>query len=89
MSEDEEKIPRNLNFWTKVCSILPDRTLVSSYKFLKRELDTKNKGGEWTEDETNQLIELVEKVGRKWSLIAKEMHRSAENVRDKYRLIGE
>jgi hypothetical protein len=45
MSEDDEKIPRNLNFWTKVCSVLPNRTLMSSYKFLKRELNSKNKGG--------------------------------------------
>lgn len=48
--EDDEKIPRNLNFWTKVCSVLTDRSVMSSYKFLKRELSTKNKGGEWTED---------------------------------------
>lgn len=89
MSEDDEKIPRNLHFWTKVCSVLPDRTLSSSYKLLKRQLSTKNKGGDWTEDEVIQLEELVKKYGRKWSMIAKEMHRTAENIRDKYRMIGE
>lgn len=57
--EDDEKIPRNLHFWTKVCSVLPNRTLVSSYKFLKRELNTKNKRGEWNQEEVDQLLELV------------------------------
>ena len=48
LSEEEDKIPRNLQLWTKVCSVLPDRTLLSSFKFLKRLLCVKNNSGPWT-----------------------------------------
>lgn len=89
MSEDEEKIPHNLRFWTKVCSALENRTLMSSYKYLKRELHQHNRRGEWSQDEVEQLEALVQKHGRKWSFIAREMRRTAENVRDKFRELGE
>lgn len=59
--EDGEKLPRDLHFWGKTCSVLADRPLISSYKFLKRELTSKNKSGPWSQEETDLLISLVDK----------------------------
>jgi len=43
------------------------------------------KRGPWTDEECQTLIELVAKLGKKWSVIQNKMQRSADSCRDKYR----
>ena len=62
---------------------------MNSFKFLKRLLSHKNNNGPWTEAETDTLLSYIEKHGRKWAMIARKMNRTAENIRDKYRSLGE
>jgi hypothetical protein len=48
-----------------------------------------NHKGAWTEEEVEQLLALVDKYGRKWKMISKELGRTSDNVYDKYRSLGE
>jgi len=43
------------------------------------------KRGAWSEEETNELLLLVIKHGKKWSEIQSKLNRSADSCRDKYR----
>ena len=74
--------------WSEICSILPQRSIRSCYRFLKRQLDPSNYQGSWSEKEEEILLMLIDKYGRKWKMIAKELNRSAENIKDKYKQLG-
>lgn len=70
--------------WMEIAKKLPHRTVQSVYRHGLRILHP-FKRGQWTEDECRQLGESVAQHGKKWSLIQKEINRSADSCRDKYR----
>lgn len=69
--------------------MLPDRSPESCYKYIKRQFNTQNYQGVWSQEDVDKLLALVDKYGRKWKLIAKELNRTSDNVYDKYRSLGE
>ena len=53
-----------------------------------REYNQMNHKGPWTQEEVDQLLALVDKFGRKWKMIGKQLNRTSDNVYDKYRSLG-
>ena len=54
-----------------------------------RQYNDLNHQGPWSQEDVDQLLALVDKIGRKWKMIGKEMGRTSDNVYDKYRSLGE
>lgn len=87
-SKEERHLLRKEKFFKLLASVLPNRSPMSCYKFVCRNYNSLNHQGEWTPQEVQKLTELVEKFGRKWTLIGKELGRTSDNVYDKYRSMG-
>ena len=66
-------------------SVTFNRTPVSLYSHVKRQVHPGAFQGPWTEAETTQLKALFDVLGTDWTTIAAEMHRTPENCRDRYR----
>lgn len=87
ISRRDGKIPSNSKMWTNVCSVLPNRSLKNSYKYLMRKLSKNNRLKKWSPEEEEQLLSLQNRLGNKWAMIGKQMGRTPDNVRDKFRCI--
>ena len=37
-----------MNMWTKICSVLPNRSITSCFKFIKRKYNPQNHQGKWS-----------------------------------------
>jgi hypothetical protein len=74
--------------WTEIAKALPYRSVQSVYRHGLRQLHPFKRGA-WTEDECEFLIDLVTRMGKKWSLIGAKINRSADSCRDKYREMDE
>lgn len=85
----EKSDSENKNAWITISECLPNRSVQSCHNLIKRHFNPSNYQGKWTEEQTNELIDLVEQHGRKWDKIAKILGRTPTNVRDKYKNIGE
>lgn len=59
------------------------------HNFAKRHWHPSNHGGKWSAEETKHLINLVHSEGRKWKSIGEALGRTALNVRDKWKELGE
>ena len=70
--------------WRKIAQVLGNRTVQSVYRHGLRIMHP-FKRGKWTDEEVVLLKELVSKHGKRWALIQKELQRSSESCRDKYR----
>ena len=70
--------------WMEIAKRLPHRTVQSVYRHGLRQLHP-FKRGPWTEQEQQVLIDLVGRMGKKWSAIQSKLNRSADSCRDKYR----
>mmetsp|Transcript_47084 Transcript_47084/g.70018 ORF Transcript_47084/g.70018 Transcript_47084/m.70018 type:complete len:387 (-) Transcript_47084:268-1428(-) len=70
--------------WMEIAKALPHRTVQSVYRHGLRQLHP-FKRGPWTEDECQQLVNYVSRMGKKWSAIQGKLHRSADSCRDKHR----
>jgi len=70
--------------WMEIAKRLPHRTVQSVYRHGLRQLHP-FKRGPWSETECHTLVELVQRMGKKWSAIQAKLHRSADSCRDKYR----
>ncbi len=89
ISDGDKGILRKEKLFKLLSNVLPERSPESCYKFILRQFHTLNHQGPWTQEEVEKLLALVDKFGRKWKLIAKEMNRTSDNVYDKYRSLGE
>lgn len=70
--------------WMEIAKRLPHRTVQSVYRHGLRQLHP-FKRGPWTEQEQQVLVDLVGRMGKKWSAIQSKLNRSADSCRDKYR----
>jgi hypothetical protein len=70
--------------WMEIAKRLPHRTVQSVYRHGLRQLHP-FKRGPWTEQECQVLLDLVTRMGKKWSAIQAKLNRSADSCRDKYR----
>ncbi|EGR34167.1 transcription termination RNA polymerase i, putative, partial [Ichthyophthirius multifiliis] len=75
--------------WNQISECLPQRSILSCYNYCKRKFNQNNYKGKWNQQETQQLINLVNQHGNKWKLIANIMGKTATNIRDKYKQIGQ
>ncbi|KRX03138.1 Homeodomain protein [Pseudocohnilembus persalinus] len=78
-----------LGTWTQIASVLPDRSVQSCHNVIRRQYNQNNYKGKWSEEEVEELIDLVELHGRKWEKIGELIGRTAGNCRDKYKSIGD
>jgi len=77
------------NAWVEIAAVLPNRKVQSCHAVCKRKFNPNNYKGKWTEDEIDFMTEYVESKGRQWEAIGKMLGRTALNVRDKFKEIGE
>ena len=70
--------------WMEIAKRLPHRTVQSVYRHGLRQLHPFRRGP-WTERECQMLMDLVTRMGKKWSAIQSKLNRSADSCRDKYR----
>eukprot|EP00977_Amphora_coffeiformis_P018652 scaffold6634_cov158-Amphora_coffeaeformis.AAC.10 len=74
--------------WMEIAKALPHRSVQSVYRHGIRQLHPFKRGA-WTEEEVASLVDLVQRIGKKWSTIQGKLHRSADSCRDKYREMSE
>ena len=84
----EKQVKTKESIWTKIASHIPDRSVKSIKDFIARVIDDRNNKGKWSQEETENLITLVNNKGKKWKEIAELLERNPENVKDKYKSIG-
>lgn len=70
--------------WMAIAQRLPHRTVQAVYRHGLRQLHPFRRGP-WTDEECKTLVDLVAKMGKKWSAIQSKLSRSADSCRDKYR----
>jgi len=74
------------NAWSIIAAKVPGRNYRSVYNHAMRRYEPV-KRGKWSEEETKQLVDLVEELGRDWARISKELNKGRMMCRDKYRQI--
>ncbi len=77
-TEEEDEQLKNLvdqhgEKWIKIAKEMPGRTNIQCREHYKRTLNFAIKQGKWTEEENEQLKNLVDQHGENWVKIAKEM----------------
>jgi hypothetical protein len=77
------------NAWVEISAVLPNRKVQSCHAVCKRKFNPNNYKGKWTEEEIDFMTDYVESKGRLWEAIGKILGRTALNVRDKFKEIGE
>ena len=75
----------NDGFWDRVQAALPSRDRSAVMRHCRRQFHPYAKRGVWTPDEESQLESAVGRLGRKWTLVGKELGRHPDDVRDRYR----
>jgi hypothetical protein len=73
--------------WMEISRNLPMRTVQSVYRHGLRQLHPFSRGP-WSDDEVQSLLQLVTRMGKKWSTIQQTLGRTADSCRDKYREIN-
>ncbi|CAD8088202.1 unnamed protein product [Paramecium sonneborni] len=75
--------------WLHIAKVLPQRSVDSVYKFIKARFNPDNYQGHWTKEEEQHLIQLINQFGRNYTQISKVLNRTPQNIRDKYRQLGD
>lgn len=70
--------------WCQIAQKLPHRTTKSVYRHAIRVMHP-FKRGDWTEEETRELMLLVTTHGKKWVTIQNKLNRSSDSCRNRYR----
>eukprot|EP00522_Entomoneis_paludosa_P014476 CAMPEP_0172439974 /NCGR_PEP_ID=MMETSP1065-20121228/795_1 /TAXON_ID=265537 /ORGANISM="Amphiprora paludosa, Strain CCMP125" /LENGTH=350 /DNA_ID=CAMNT_0013188747 /DNA_START=50 /DNA_END=1102 /DNA_ORIENTATION=- len=70
--------------WMEIAKRVPHRSVQSVYRHGIRRLHPFKRGA-WSDAECNMLVDLVTRLGKKWSTIQGKLNRSADSCRDKYR----
>jgi Myb-like DNA-binding domain len=70
--------------WMEIAKKLPHRSVQSVYRHGIRQCHPFKRGA-WSEEECATLVDLVSRLGKKWSNIQSKLNRSADSCRDKYR----
>lgn len=74
--------------WSKIASVLPNRSVQSCHNHCRRKFNPFNYKGKWDEEDEIMLLKHVELYGKEWETIAQMLGRTALNVRDKYKQLG-
>ncbi|KAJ8907765.1 hypothetical protein NDN08_007870 [Rhodosorus marinus] len=73
------------DFWPRVTLHVPGRSTLAIYRHAKRRWAPITNKGEWSEREVDQLRDLVQKRGHKWTQIGEELGRLPGACKDKWR----
>ncbi|KAK6524169.1 hypothetical protein TWF694_005829 [Orbilia ellipsospora] len=73
------------DFWNVLLHNLPTRSRESLYCHVKRMYHNFEERGKWTEEQDDELRTLVAQKGTKWSVIAKDLNRMPEDLRDRWK----
>ena len=84
-----DKLTNDNKIWPAISECLPNRSVQSIHNFCHRKYHPNNYKGYWTSQEEKDLLTLVKEHGKKWVLIAAKMDRTPNNVKDKYKELGE
>ncbi|TEA20612.1 DNA-binding protein REB1 [Colletotrichum sidae] len=89
-SKSENRTPINIDefneFWAFVTAAFPHRKRQKVICVTRQEFHPyKRRGGNWTADEDAKLALLHDKYNGAWSLMAEEMSRTANDLRDRWR----
>jgi myb proto-oncogene protein len=89
-SQEEDKIllnevgHRKKHNWNFICLKLNNKTAQDCYNRYKT-INNKYYKGKWSSTEDELVLELINKYGRNWSKLSKEMKtRSGKQIRDRY-----
>ena len=95
-SRSKHELPQELNgAWPKIAESLQNRSVQSCHNLCRRKFNPSNYAGAWTKDEEEILQGLVRIHGRSWKIVALKMAesgargRTAENVKDKFKQMGD
>ncbi|CAK60091.1 unnamed protein product (macronuclear) [Paramecium tetraurelia] len=69
--------------WLSIAKQIPNRSVDSIYKLIRRKYDSNNRHGYWSQNEEADLIKYVQQYGRKWREISKHFNRTPDNIRTK------
>ncbi|KAJ5235322.1 uncharacterized protein N7469_004490 [Penicillium citrinum] len=73
-------------FWSSIYNLLPNRERRSVYRFMRRHFQTSDqKPHEWTEKQDKELIDLITQYGPKYTLIAKMLGRTDDDVTQRWK----
>lgn len=81
-ASDERLIPR---FWYMIQAACPSRPRRKLINWTRQRFHNWAGRGTWTPEQDEELMELVEKHGKKWSYIAGLINRYQKDVRDRWR----
>jgi len=79
---------QRIKIWCKIAEDFPDRRVQDVQAMCKRRFNPNNYKGRWSEEEENQLKNLVKTEGHSWSKIGSLLGRTDINCRDKWRELG-
>jgi len=82
------KEKRKESIWMNIASCFENRSASSIHKHAIKVL-TPCKRGPWDLEEIEKLLEMVERVGKKWTHISETLGRPPLECRDKYRDFGD
>ncbi|KAK6518972.1 RNA polymerase I enhancer binding protein [Arthrobotrys megalospora] len=73
------------DFWNILMTNLPLRPRHSLHSHVKRMFHEFDERGKWTEEQDDELRDLVAQKGTKWSVIGNIIHRMPEDCRDRWK----
>ncbi|RVD89322.1 uncharacterized protein DFL_000335 [Arthrobotrys flagrans] len=73
------------DFWNILMTNLPLRTRQSLYSHVKRMYNDFEDRGKWTQEQDDELRDLVAKKGTKWAVIGGLINRMPEDCRDRWK----
>ncbi|KAK6495215.1 RNA polymerase I enhancer binding protein [Arthrobotrys musiformis] len=73
------------DFWNILMTNLPLRSRSSLHNHVKRMYHSFEDRGKWTQEQDNELRDLVAAKGPKWSFIGNVVHRMPEDCRDRWK----
>jgi hypothetical protein len=74
------------DFWNDIYALVPDRDRRSVYRFMRRHFQTSTqKAHDWTKEQEEELIRLIDHHGPKWTYIGKLLGRSDDDVTQRWK----
>ena len=79
-------VTSKVDFWNEIYGLLPDRDRRSVYRFMRRHFQASTqKAHEWTDEQDDELVDLIDEHGPKWSYIGKLLGRSDDDVTQRWK----
>ena len=75
--------------WNYVSEKIAGRDKKQLYDYARRKIRKFARSGRWSDEEVAALKRLYQAHGRAWSIMSRELSRSEDSIRDKYRSLGD